>query len=275
MRLAASGLMRSQLSGKQSVVVSILSVLAMSCASLTPQADAGQQGARAAGGGGATIEQKRAGHSSAADSGSGSTECRGPGRYESGKEGSYRPCCAGLQEVSYGKPGYNADGKTCDHPPLRVYACVRGECGDGICETGEAPACGCVQDCPQAAWDQGVDSNQMDAGSALESKCPSATSPCDSANSFCTRAAIEPSVAACVERPLTPYYAVRCGQYDGVVSQGIDSATYFYYDDSGKLVATNDVGLSARGCVSYDPSFSLPASCEIVTPECSADAGSD
>ena len=82
-------------------------------------------------------------------------DCRGPGRYEAGKEGSYRPCCAGLTEVLYGKPATSNAGPTCDHPPLRVYACVRGTCGDGICEAGEAPACGCVADCPDAAWGPG------------------------------------------------------------------------------------------------------------------------
>jgi hypothetical protein len=43
----------------------------------------------------------------------------------------------------------------CTQPLLRVYACVRGTCGDGICETGEAPSCGCVADCPDAAWGTG------------------------------------------------------------------------------------------------------------------------
>jgi hypothetical protein len=49
---------------------------------------------------------------------------------------------------------------------LRVYACVRGECDDGICEEGEAPACGCVSDCPQAAWgpDDEAPSADVDAG---------------------------------------------------------------------------------------------------------------
>jgi hypothetical protein len=81
-------------------------------------------------------------------------ECRGPGRYEAGKEGSYRPCCAGLTEVPYLKPAYEGPGlvPVCTSFPLRVYACVRGTCGDGICEEGEAPACGCVADCPSARF---------------------------------------------------------------------------------------------------------------------------
>ena len=80
-------------------------------------------------------------------------DCRGPGRYEAGKEGSYRPCCPGLREVFYTKAAQGQDGaKVCISPPLRVYACVEGRCGDGVCEAGEAEACGCVADCPSAAW---------------------------------------------------------------------------------------------------------------------------
>jgi hypothetical protein len=80
-------------------------------------------------------------------------DCRGPGRYEAGKEGSYRPCCAGLREVFYLTSASTADGtKSCVAVPLRVYACVQGRCGDGVCEVGEAEACGCVADCPSAAW---------------------------------------------------------------------------------------------------------------------------
>jgi hypothetical protein len=89
-----------------------------------------------------------------------SDDCRGPGRYQAGKEGSYRPCCAGLTEVLYQLPSMSNGARVCGSPPLRVYACVRGTCGDGICEAGEAPACGCVADCPDAAWGAG------DAGAA-------------------------------------------------------------------------------------------------------------
>jgi hypothetical protein len=224
--------------------------------------------------GGSGIVRDDAGRGAAADSGN-ATECRGPGRYESGKEGTYRPCCAGLHEVLYGKPGYTGDGtvKICDYPPLHVYACVSGKCGDGICEAGEAAACGCVQDCPQAAWNVSSDDrSQVDAGTGAEPTCSSAASPCRGANSFCERAEIAARISACVERPLTPYYAVRCGPYAGVVSQGTDSARYFYYDEAGQLAAVNDVGLGGNGCVAYHPSFTLPATCDITTPECE-DAG--
>ena len=70
-------------------------------------------------------------------------DCFGPGRYEAGKGGDYRPCCLGLREVFYqvaatGEGGVNL----CVSPPLRVYACVKGRCGDGVCEVGEGERCG-------------------------------------------------------------------------------------------------------------------------------------
>jgi hypothetical protein len=96
------------------------------------------------------------GESGAGDeSGDGSGSCRGPGRYEVGKGDIYLPCCDGLSEVLYEKAAWSGnemDVKVCDSPPLRVYACVQGTCGDGICEIGESEPCGCVADCPSAAW---------------------------------------------------------------------------------------------------------------------------
>jgi len=79
--------------------------------------------------------------------------CRGPGNYEVGKEGGYEPCCSGLREVFQSSSGY-ADGnvKACWQPPLRVYACIEGHCGDGRCEDPEGVACGCALDCPRAIW---------------------------------------------------------------------------------------------------------------------------
>lgn len=98
---------------------------------------------------------------------------------------------------------------------------------------------------------------------------------CDGLERFCTRAAIEARLAPCiVNRVTTPYYAMRCGPYDVVVAQGTDSARYFYYDEAGRLIAENEVGLAARGCVSYSSGFVLPDSCELATPECD-DAGSE
>jgi hypothetical protein len=91
-------------------------------------------------------------------------ECRGAGLYEAGKEGSYRPCCSGLREVFYLVSGQNAEGvNICWAPPLRVYACVQGRCGDGVCEVGEAEPCGCVADCPSAVWGD-VPTGELDPG---------------------------------------------------------------------------------------------------------------
>lgn len=81
-----------------------------------------------------------------------SAQCRGQGHYEAGKEGSYLPCCEGLTEVAQLSPAEGDDGPVCTDLPLRVYACVEGTCGDGICEVGEDVRCGCVDDCPGAAW---------------------------------------------------------------------------------------------------------------------------
>lgn len=86
------------------------------------------------------------------DGGREPTECRGPGNYQAGKEGSYRPCCEGLNEVFQELPATDDRGaRVCIAPPLRVYACVEGRCGDGRCEEPEAVPCGCAADCPDAA----------------------------------------------------------------------------------------------------------------------------
>lgn len=85
-------------------------------------------------------------------SGATSQACRGKGHYEAGKEGSYLPCCEGLTEVFHLSPAEGDDGPVCVDLPLRVYACVEGECGDGVCEVGEDVACGCADDCPGAVW---------------------------------------------------------------------------------------------------------------------------
>jgi hypothetical protein len=131
----------------------------------TPDASEVRSGAAVqsgAGAGSASMLARDAGVSSDG----GAAACRGPGRYEAGKEGSYQPCCAGLHEVPYAYSGYSDRGRVCTHPPLRVYACVRGECEDGICEEGEEPVCGCVPDCPQAVWgpDDETPSDGVDAG---------------------------------------------------------------------------------------------------------------
>jgi hypothetical protein len=96
-------------------------------------------------------------------SGQDASGCRGPGRYAATKDVGRVPCCSGLHEVSLSNasPGYGANGvPVCFQPPAYQYVCERGRCGDGICEPGEAPACGCVADCPDAAWgDQDADAD--------------------------------------------------------------------------------------------------------------------
>jgi hypothetical protein len=89
--------------------------------------------------------------------------CAGPRIRQAGKEGGYLPCCSGTKEVLFPVPesgGYGANGKptgrTCDEVPMfRNYGCVKGSCGDGVCEPAEAEPCGCTRDCPSAAWGKG------------------------------------------------------------------------------------------------------------------------
>jgi hypothetical protein len=126
---------------RQSWVVWVVLVSAGCATTVTPVADPGAAGAP-----------------STPAAGSGSAACVGPGRYEhDGKDAEpYRPCCEGLHEDLYQLAGWTGDlGTTpsCWSPPLRVYACVRGSCGDGVCEEGESAPCGCVKDCPSAAWE--------------------------------------------------------------------------------------------------------------------------
>ncbi len=74
--------------------------------------------------------------------------CRQAGNYQAGKEGSYQPCCAGLVEVAQRSKAEVNGVLACGDPPLRVYACIEGRCGDGRCEAPENVPCGCVLDCP-------------------------------------------------------------------------------------------------------------------------------
>ncbi len=83
-----------------------------------------------------------------ADDGVGGGGCRPVGRYQAGKEGSYQPCCAGLNEIFTLQEGSDESGaRVCSDTPVRNYACIEGACGDGLCEAPEAP-CGCAADCP-------------------------------------------------------------------------------------------------------------------------------
>jgi hypothetical protein len=96
--------------------------------------------------------QAGAGGSSDAGDGLGSRDagsCLGPGRYEKADGDAHTLCCG---ELLYSEVPQSNLGRECEDAPLPSYACVRGSCGDGICEEGEAPTCGCTLDCPQAAW---------------------------------------------------------------------------------------------------------------------------
>jgi len=91
--------------------------------------------------------------------------CFGPGNYEAGKGGEYRPCCQGLHQVQVLTAAYAGDQQehVCIQEPLNSYACVAGSCGDGFCEAAESVVCNCPADCPSAVWgpgDAGVDNRQ-------------------------------------------------------------------------------------------------------------------
>jgi hypothetical protein len=49
-------------------------------------------------------------------------------------------------------PSQSEQGPVCFPQLLRVSACVKGTCGDGVCEVGENVKCGCDADCPDAKW---------------------------------------------------------------------------------------------------------------------------
>jgi hypothetical protein len=97
---------------------------------------AGAGGTGASGGAGGT-----------AGTGSSNGDCNPVGRYEVGKEGGYRPCCAGLNEISTLSLLTSDSNLVCDQLPLNTFACIEGTCGDGTCEENEK-ACGCAGDCP-------------------------------------------------------------------------------------------------------------------------------
>jgi len=93
----------------------------------------------ACGGGGAADNPSAPGECSAAD-----------GRYQRGKGGGAPPCCAGLKEGALQMVATQDGNKqVCTPPPGHAeFTCVKGTCGDGICEEGEKQTCGCAADCP-------------------------------------------------------------------------------------------------------------------------------
>lgn len=95
--------------------------------------------------------------------GAGGDACNGPGHYEVGKEGGYKPCCAGLNEVVQQILAHDTNGTpTCiDAVGVRNSVCIAGTCGDGMCEVEEDVPCGCPQDCGDIAF---TDAGSTDAG---------------------------------------------------------------------------------------------------------------
>lgn len=92
-------------------------------------------------------------------------------------------------------------------------------------------------------------------------------------DAMCNWATARASASDCY-MPFGGVYTARCGSYDGVVFQGTDSASTYYYGADGALVGRDERGLANQpGCVSYDPSFRLPASCTRTSPTCPEDAG--
>jgi hypothetical protein len=123
-----------------------------------------------------------------------------------------------------------------------------------------------------------VDSDAGRVSSAVpsqESMCKlEPETDCGYEGSPCTWAEAQRLTPPCGTPPNTPFFAVRCGAYDGLVAQGTDTQTYAFYDATGKLVGTNEVGLFTA-CISFDSSFTAPPRCVMVTPKCSVidDAG--
>lgn len=61
-------------------------------------------------------------------------------------------CCSGLHRVEQRARVFSDDSSSsCAYSPVRLFACIEGSCGDGLCEPEEAVACGCALDCPIAS----------------------------------------------------------------------------------------------------------------------------
>jgi hypothetical protein len=81
-------------------------------------------------------------------------ECWGPGIYGYGKGSPRLACCAPFHEFYIRSAGYDQSRlRVCVLPIEGSVGCINGTCGDGICEVGEDVACGCSDDCPDAAWE--------------------------------------------------------------------------------------------------------------------------
>ena len=91
--------------------------------------------------------------------------------------------------------------KVCVSPPLRIYACVQGRCGDGTCEIGESDPCGCVADCPSAAWGDVPTGEVEDGTTIVEPAQPSdASLSVDASSKDLARPEGPPTLATGVDR---------------------------------------------------------------------------
>jgi hypothetical protein len=93
----------------------------------------------------------------------------------------------------------------------------------------------------------------------------------------CTWTDARQKIPACVMQPLTPFFQQRCGEYDALVGQGTDSYLYYFYDKTGELVATAEVGIGGYQCVAFESSFEPPEyeDCHLLTPKCPVSTDED
>lgn len=157
--------MQNLMSRRQVVLALFFASAAVSCAkvqrdgsadgSSTGLAGTGSVTSRSFAGSGASSNSAGPGNTNSAAASSAPSACAGPGVHGYGKGNPRLECCAGtsafyLKEKSYDEK----EERVCvSGPDGGAFACIRGTCGDGICEPGEDQPCGCVSDCPSAAWE--------------------------------------------------------------------------------------------------------------------------
>lgn len=212
------------------------------------------------------------------DDGEEPVDCSGPGHYQRGKAPNPPGCCEGLSEVLFLDGYYEGEDMTpvCGEPAGHAnFACVAGECGDGTCEPGEDVACGCVEDCPGAVWEEtegnaGADASvspELDAasseptetiegGSAVGGSCSAVGTGCE-VDDECQ--ALDPTLR-CAVGYCVPSAAAACGGAAGWGCETEPALTCVtLVGDAGVCLDTenaacfceNDAGFS---CYTYPPS---------------------
>jgi hypothetical protein len=167
----------------------------------------------------------------------------------------------------------------CDqHPvvlPAPDAASVIVDSGHGPAITRDAGCEPCLPDIdadsePPTAWQRGA------PDAAAPSGCKERKRP-DCSKEPCTWADAKQRLPACVMQPLTPFFQQRCGEYDALVGQGTDSYLYRFYDKTGELVATAEVGIGGYQCDAFESSFMPPEyeDCRLITPKCSTPVDED